>query len=126
MALQVAQAAKTAQILRTGHAPKKVGVALSEKLLIITLHGALTRAEQALSSTPAGAAKVQEFHRQLFATSSDDLRKEIKRITGVEVSEATSIDLAAGGAAIESFADGSMVQVFVLKELVSEADWNAH
>ena len=126
MAKKVAQAARTAQLLRTGHSPNKVGVSLSERLLIITLHGALTRAEQVLSGTTAGAAKVQEFHRQLFAASSGELSREIKRITGVEVTEATSLDLAAGGAAIQSCAEGTMVQIFVLKELVAEADWNAH
>jgi hypothetical protein len=40
--------------------------------------------------TPAGAARVQEFHRQLFDNSADSLRQEIKRITGVDVRERLS------------------------------------
>ena len=52
---------------RTGHVPKSVTVVLSESTLVITLHGALSPAEKALAKSPAGAAQVQEFHRQLFA-----------------------------------------------------------
>ena len=35
-----------------------------------------------------GAARVREFHRELFLNSAAPLREEIKRITGVEVREA--------------------------------------
>ena len=66
MAQQVAQVAKDLQRQRTGHAPKAVTVVLSEDTLVITLHGALSPAEQALSKSREGAAQVQEFHRQLF------------------------------------------------------------
>src|SRR5579862_4615926 len=62
-----------------------VAVVLSDDTLVITLHGALSPAEKVLAGSPAGAAQVQEFHRQLFANDSDALRQEIKRITGVEV-----------------------------------------
>jgi len=62
MAQQVAQAASSFQLQRTGHAPKSVTVVLSEDTLVVTLHGALSPAEQALSKNPAGAAQVQEFH----------------------------------------------------------------
>jgi len=48
--------------------------------LVVTLHGALSPAEQSLARSPAGAAQVQEFHRQLFTSSADGLRQEIKRI----------------------------------------------
>jgi hypothetical protein len=37
-----------------------------EAKLMVTLHGALTPAEKALAQSPAGAAQVQEFHRQFF------------------------------------------------------------
>jgi uncharacterized protein YbcI len=79
IAQQVAQAASAFQQQRTGHAPKSVTVVLSENTLVITLHGALTPAEQAVASDPAGAARVQEFHRQLFADSSEALRQDISR-----------------------------------------------
>src|SRR6201982_2503958 len=91
MAQQIAQAAIAFEQRRTGnHGPKSVTVVLSEGTLVITLHEALSPAEKALAKTPAGAAQFQEFHRQLFASSSDSLRQEIKRITGMEVREATA------------------------------------
>src|SRR5262249_12978122 len=90
VAQQLARAASAFEHQRTGHAPRSVTVVLSEDTLVITLHGALSPAEKALASSPAGAAQMQEFHRQLFANSSDSLRREIQRITGVEVRQATA------------------------------------
>ena len=71
MAQQIAEAASAFEQLRTGHGPKSVTVVLSEETLVVTLHGALSPAEKALAQTPAGAAQVQDFHRQLFADSAD-------------------------------------------------------
>ena len=106
MAHQIAQAAIAFEQRRTGsHVPKSVTVVLSEGTLVITLHEALSPAEKELAKTPAGAAQMQEFHRQLFASSSDSLRQEINRITGMKVREAT--------AEIEP-ASGAVVQVFLL------------
>ena len=68
VAEQVAQAVNAFQQQRTGHLPKAVTVVLSEDTLVVTLHEALSPAEKALARTPAGAAQVQEFHRQLFNT----------------------------------------------------------
>ncbi len=77
MAQQIARAAIAFEQRRTGnHGPKSVTVVLSEGTLVITLQ-ALSPAEKALARTPAGAAQIQEFHRQLFANSSDSLRQEI-------------------------------------------------
>src|SRR5688572_4442902 len=90
MAQQVAQAAIDFQQQRTGHAPKAVTVVLSEETLVITLHEALSPAEKALAMSAAGAAQVQEFHRQLFTSSAEALRQEIKRITGVAVRESVA------------------------------------
>src|ERR1700745_4297478 len=86
MAQRIAQAAIAFEQRRTGnHVPKSVTVVLSEGTLVITLHEALSPAERALAKSAAGAAQVQAFHRQLFANSSDSLRQEIKRITGMQV-----------------------------------------
>src|SRR6187549_3726055 len=90
IAAQLAEVASRLQKLRTGHAPKAVTVVLSEDTLVVTMHEALTPAEKALVQSPAGAAKVQEFHRQLFSTSSDKLRQEIARITGRVVRESAA------------------------------------
>jgi uncharacterized protein YbcI len=124
MAQQVAEAAKLLQQKRTGHAPKAVTVVLSEGTLVITLHGALTPAEQAMSCDPAGAAKVQELHRRLFADSSDELRKEIKRITGVNVREAAAEVETATGSVVHAFTNGTMVQICLLADGLTPQAWN--
>ena len=91
MARQVARAVMAFQQKTTGHAPKAITVVLSQDTLVVTLHEALSPAEKDMAKkSPAGAAKVQEFHRQLFFNSSQSLREEIKRITGVEVREAAA------------------------------------
>lgn len=125
MAQQLALVASSFQQQRTGHAPTAVTVVLSENTLVITLHGALTPAEQALAANPDGAVKVQEFHRQLFANSSDALRQEIKRITGVEVREATAEIETATGTVVHAFTSGTMVQVFLMARNVPADSWNA-
>ncbi len=115
MAQQVTRAASEFQQQCTGLAPQSVTAVLSGQTLVITLQGALSPAELALAMKPSGAAAVQEFHRQLFVTSADVLRAEIKRITGVEVCESA--------AEVQS-ASGTMVQVFLLAHGLPDATWN--
>jgi uncharacterized protein YbcI len=114
MAERLAEVASTMQAQRTGHAPQAVTVVLGEDTLVITFHDALTPAEKALAKSPAGAARVQEFHRQLFANSSDEFWQEIKRITGRSVREAAAEIETATGAVVHAFTTGTMVQVFLL------------
>ena len=114
MAEQIAQAATAFQQQRTGHEPKSVSVVLGGDTLVVTLHGALSPAEQAMAQSPEGAAKVREFHRQLFLNASGTLRQQIKRITGMEVREATAEVEPSSGAVVQIFTSGSMVQVFQL------------
>ena len=125
MAQQVAKVASAFQQQRTGLTPKAVTVALSERTLVITLHGALSAAEQAMAKDPDGAAKVQEFHRQLFANSSAELREELKRITGVDLREGAAEVEIGTGAIVHAFTSGTMVQVFLLAEDLSASQWNA-
>ena len=124
MARQVAEAVSVFQERRTGHPPKAVIVALSDDTLVVTLHEALSPAEKALASTPEGAAQVQEFHRQLFKSSVDLLREEIKRITGVAVDEAAAEVEATTGAVVHAFTSGTMVQVFRLAGPIAADAWN--
>jgi uncharacterized protein YbcI len=114
IARQLADVASSLQHQRTGHAPKAATAILSDDTLVVTLHEALTPAEKTLAKTPAGAAQVQEFHRQLFFSSSDSMRQEIKRITGREVREATAEVESAAGTVAHVFTTGVMVQVFLL------------
>lgn len=125
MAEQIAQAATAFQQERTGHEPKSVSVVLSGDTLVVTLHGALSPAEQAMAQNPQGAAKVQEFHRQLFLSASDKLRMEIKRITGMDVREAKAEVEPASGALVQVFTSGTMVQVFLLSGKVQSESFGA-
>src|SRR5258705_5536269 len=115
IAEQLARVASRFQEQRTGHSPKAVTVVLGEDTLVVTLHDALTPAEKALAQSAAGAARVQEFHRQLFADSTDEMRQEIKRITGRQVREAAAEVETATGTVVHAFTSGAMVQVFLLK-----------
>jgi len=124
MAQQIAAVASAFEQRRTGHLPRSVTVVLSEDTLMITLHGALSPAEQALAQSPAGAAQVQEFHRQLFANASKPLREEIKRITGVDVREATAEVETTTGTVVQVFTSGTMVQVFLLAHGVPPGSWS--
>ncbi len=124
MAEQIAQAATAFQQQRTGHEPKSVSVVLSGDTLVVTLHGALSPAEQAMAQSPKGAAKVQEFHRQLFNNASEMLREEIKRITGMDVREATAELEPTSGAIVQVFTSGTMVQVFLLSGKVPAGNFN--
>lgn len=124
MAQQVAEAASDFQRDRTGHSPTAVTVVLSADTLVITLHGALSPAEQDLAKTPIGAEQVQEFHRRLFHTTADSLREQIHRITGVSVKEAAAEVEPATGAVVHAFTNGTMVQVFQLVRNISAEVWN--
>jgi uncharacterized protein YbcI len=124
VAQRIARAASAFERQRTGHAPRSVTVVLSEDTLVVTLHGALTPAEKALAGSPAGAAQVQEFHRQLFTTSCEPLRQEIKRITGVEVREATAEVETTTGTVVKVFTTGTLVQVFLLAHSVPADTWS--
>jgi len=125
MAEQVAQAASAFQHRRTGHAPSAVTAVLSKDTLVITLHGALSAAERAMAADPLGAAQVQEFHRQLFASDSSELLKEIKRITGVEVRESAAEVETSTGTVVHAFTSGTMVQVFRFSDAIAPATWNS-
>jgi uncharacterized protein YbcI len=126
LAQQIAESAAAFQERVTGRPPKSVGVVLNGDTLVITLHGALSPAEQALAKYKEGAAKVQEFHRQLFLASADTLQGDIKRITGVEVREAGAEADPASGAHAQMFTTGTMVQVFLLAGPVPTQTWNGN
>jgi uncharacterized protein YbcI len=123
MAEQIAQVAIAFEQRRTGHRPQSATVVLSENTLVITLRGALSPAEKALARSPEGAAQVQDFHRQLFTSSANSLRQEIKRITGIEVREATAEVETTTGAVVHAFTTGTVVQVFLLACNVPSGAW---
>jgi len=124
MAEQIAQAANVFQQELTGHEPKSVSVVLSGETLVITLHGALSPAEQALAQNPDGAATVREFHRQLFLNGADTLRRDIKRITGMDVREAIAEVEPRTGPVVQVFTSGNMVQVYSLSGKVVSGNFS--
>jgi uncharacterized protein YbcI len=126
VAQRIAQVASAFEERRSGRVPKSVTVVLSENTLVITLHGSLTPAEKALSKTPEGAAQVQEFHKQLFNDTADELRAEIRKITGVEVREAAAEVEPHTGTVVKVFTTGTVVQVFLLASDVPADSWSGN
>jgi uncharacterized protein YbcI len=126
LAQQIAQAAIAFQKQRTGIEPQSVTVVLSGETLLITLHGALSPAEKAMAKSEQGAAQVQEYHKQLFIDSAEELRQAIKRITGVEVREATTEVETTTGTLVQVFTTGTMVQVFLLARGVPPSSWSGN
>jgi uncharacterized protein YbcI len=124
IAKQVAQAAATCHLERTGQACESVAVILSGDTLVVTLHGALSPAERTMALSEDGAAKVGEFHRRLFATSLEPLCEQIKTICGAGVLQATAEIEAAKGTVVQVFTTGTMVQVFLLSGAVAAGAWS--
>ena len=112
---ELADIALSMQAERTGHSPKAVTVVASDETVVATLHEALTPAEKIPARTEAGAAKVEDYHRALFAVSCDELRREIQRLTGRRVREAAVVVEPATGAIVHAFTSGTMVQIFQLE-----------
>ena len=120
MAQQLAQTAIAFEEQRLNRRPKSVTVVLGGDTLVITMRGVLSPAEMVLAASPAGAAQLQEFHQQLFNHSSDPLRNEIRRITGLEVCEAATHKATA---AVQVFSIGTVVQVFLLAGRLPADSW---
>jgi uncharacterized protein YbcI len=125
MAREIAQAAIAFEQQRTGHTPESANVVLSDDMLVIALHGALSPAEKALAQTPEGIAQLQEYHRQLFADASSSLQQEIEGITGVGVREASAEAEPATGKVVKVLKSGVVVQVFLLADSVGVGTWRS-
>ena len=118
MGQRIAQAGSAFEQRRTKHGRKWVTVFLSEDTMVIVLHGSLTPAEKTLAKSPAGAAQVQEFHRQLFANASGSLRRKIKRITGMAVRDMTAAVETTTGSVVQVLTTDTVVQEFLLARSV--------
>ena len=121
MAQQIAQTAITFEEQRLSRKPTSVTVVLGGDTLVITMHGVLSPAEKALAASPEGAAQLQELHQQLFKLSSDPLRQEIERITGLKICEDGKNKATA---AVQVFAIGTVVQVFLLAGRLPADSWD--
>jgi uncharacterized protein YbcI len=121
MAQQIAQTAIAFEEKRLGRRPTSVTVVLGGDTLVITMHGVLSPAEQAVAASPAGAAKLQEYHQKLFEISSDPLRREIERITGLGISELARNKATS---AVQVLLVGTVVQVFLLAGHLPGESWD--
>jgi uncharacterized protein YbcI len=121
MAQQIAQTAIAFEEQRLGRKPTSVTVVLGGDTVVITMHGVLSPAERTLAASPAGAAQLQEFHQQLFKLSSEPLRQEIRRITGLEICEEAKNKATA---AVQVFSVGTVVQVFLLAGHLPAESWD--
>jgi uncharacterized protein YbcI len=123
-AQQIGQAAIALQQEHSGRSPEAATVVLTEHALLVTLHGALSPAEELLTHSAGGADQVQETYQDLLNDSGESLRKEIERITGEEVSEAATEIEPTTGASVQVFASGTVVQKFRLAESVPPETWS--
>ncbi len=122
LAQQIAEAASAFEQRRTGRIPDLVTVVLSAETLVIALHGVLSPAERAIAKTQDGATRMQEFHRLLFASSSEPFRQQIEEIIGVEVLQTDGRIEAA--TIVPVFTAGVIVQVFVFADRLPTETWS--
>ena len=109
---QVASVVRAFEKRLTTRGRRWVAVFLNEDTIAIALHGSLTAAEIARVRSPAGAARVLEFHRRLFATGTAALRRRIKSITGMDVRGVVAAEIEP--------ATGSVAQVFTTDTTAEE------
>ena len=124
MAKQIAHAASDFEFAQTGRRPKSVTVVLGPDTVVITLHESLSPAERAMAQDPAGAVQVQQLHRQLFDSCSESLRRDIKRITGIDAREASIEVETKTGSVVKDFTSGTVVQVFLLAHGMPAESWS--
>jgi len=124
IAQRLAEVSTALQQKTTGRTPSSVTVMLGDETLVIALHGVLSPAERALANTEAGAAVVQDYHRQLFVHSLDSLRENIQQITGVKVCDGTAEVMPLSGTAVRALRSGTVVQVFMLGHRVPAQIWS--
>ena len=87
---------------------------MNEDTIVIALHGSLTAAEKAQSQSLAGAARVWEFHRQMFTNASAALFRKIKSITGMEVRDTTAEIDPTTGHVVQIFTTDTVAEDFPL------------
>ena len=114
MADQISLAASLIERRRTGHARKWLTVFLNADTMVITLHGALTAAEQSLIERQADAGRLEEFHRRLFTDDPASLWRKIRRITGMEVRDATAEVDTTNGTVVQVLTNNTVVKEFLL------------
>jgi uncharacterized protein YbcI len=121
MTEQIAKTAIAFEEHRLGRRPKSVTVLLGGDTLVITMRGVLSPAEMNVAMSEVGLTQLRTFHQYLFNHSSDPLREEIKRITGLAVCVDATREAAA---TVQVFAVGTVVQVFLLDGRLPAESWD--
>ena len=111
---RIARAARAFEKRQTKHGRIWVVVFMNEDTIVIALHGSLTAAEKAQSQSLAGAARVWEFHRQMFTNASAALFRKIKSITGMEVRDTTAEIDPTTGHVVQIFTTDTVAEDFPL------------
>jgi uncharacterized protein YbcI len=124
MARDIARAVIDFERQRAGHSPESVGVTLGQSTLVVTLRGALSPAELTMARTAEGVARIEHLQQQLFEAAGDALRKEIQRITGKPIVDASAAVVRGTGSVIRSFPSGTLVQIYLLDGAVPAQHWS--
>ena len=111
IAKRIADEAVAFETLATGHQPDSVMVTVSDKTVVVAMVSALTPAERAAATSAIGAAQVEAYHRQLFVSGSERLRKSIERIAGVPLGAATACLDVGAGTIVEGLATGNDLEI---------------
>jgi len=126
MAQQIARAASAFERERTGHVPRSVTVVLSDTTLVVTLHGALSPAEQALARSPAGAAQIQEFHKRCLAIPASRYGRRSSASPGWRCARRPRRSRRRPEPSCKCFTTGTVVQVFLLARDVPADTWSSN
>jgi uncharacterized protein YbcI len=111
IAKRIADEAVAFEMLATGHQPDSVMVTVSDKTVVVAMVSALTPAERVAAASAIGAAQVEAYHRQLFVSSSGQLRKNIERIAGIPLGAATACLDVGAGTIVEGLATGNDLEI---------------
>lgn len=114
------------EIQNRGHVSQSVHVVLSGSTLVVTFHGALSRAELALVQTARGAEQIQEFQQSLFAESAPEMLREMEKATADFADRAVTESPFAAGTLVKVFETGTIVQVFLLSSIFPTDSWSGN
>lgn len=112
---KVAKAAASFEYERLGREPSRVTVVVGEGWMVVTLQAALAPLERIVARhCDASAAEIERRRRAAMASSIDELRSHVRRLTGVNlVAAVVSVD-AITGSVIETFSTNPAVDLFLL------------
>jgi len=113
VAKQIAGEAVAFERRANGREPEAVMVTVCDKTLVVAVVTSLTPAERAAAVNVIGASQIQAYHRHLFVSTSDNLRKSIEQITGVPLGAVTVRVDAGTGTVVEGLSTGNDLDVFL-------------